>query len=150
VQNAQAAFRESDLVLVMVEATQAAPEDDFLFVVQRLKDFKKPVFLLINKIDLIEKKTLLPLIDAYEKIFPFREIIPLSARYGSGVAHLEKSLLSYLPEGPKYYPEDLFTDQTERFMVSEIIREKIFVLLHREIPYSIAVVIEEFNERNPG
>lgn len=150
VQTAQAAFRESDLVLVMVEATQAMPEDEFLFVVECLKKFEKPVLLLINKIDLVEKQTLLPLIDAYQETFPFREIIPLSALHGSGVEHLEKFLLSYLPEGPKYYPDDLFTDQTERFMVAEIIREKIFVLLQQEIPYSIAVAIEEFNERKPG
>ena len=150
VQVAQAAFRESDLVLVMVEATQSMPEDEFLFVVQCLKNFKKPVFLLINKIDLIEKPALLPFIDVYQEIFPFREMIPLSALHGSGVEQLEKFLLSYLPEGPKYYPDDLFTDQTQRFMVSEIIREQIFVLLQQEIPYSISVAIEEFNERRPG
>lgn len=149
VQAAQAAFRETDLVLVMVEATQAAPDDHFFLVIDCLKGFKKPVFLLINKIDLIEKHALLPFIDEYQKIFPFREIIPLSALHGSGVEHVEKFLLQYLPEGPKYYPEDQFTDQTERFMVSEIIREKIFVLLQKEIPYSIAVAIEEFTERNP-
>ncbi|HPD61234.1 MAG TPA: GTPase Era [Thermodesulfobacteriota bacterium] len=150
VQTAQAAFRESDLVLVMVEATQATPGNEFLFVVRCLKGFKKPVFLLINKIDLIEKQALLPFIDVYQAIFPFQEIIPLSALHGSGVDHLEKLLLHYLPEGPKYYPDDLYTDQTERFMVAEIIREKIFVLLQQEIPYSIAVAIEEFNERQPG
>jgi GTP-binding protein Era len=150
VQAAQAAFRESDLVLVMVEATQAMPEDEFLFVVECLKNFEKPVFLLINKIDLVEKQALLPFIDVYQATFPFREIIPLSALHGSGVEHLEKFLLSYLPEGPKYYPDDLFTDQTERFMVAEIVREKIFLLLQQEIPYSIAVAIEEFNERKPG
>jgi GTP-binding protein Era len=150
VQAAQAAFRESDLVLVMVEATQTMPEDEFLFVVQCLKNFEKPVFLLINKIDLVKKHALLPFIDAYQETFPFREIIPLSALHGLGVAQLEIFLLRYLPEGPKYYPGDLFTDQTERFMVAEIIREKIFVLLQQEIPYSIAVAIEEFNERKPG
>ena len=150
VRAAQAAFRESDLVLVMVEATQAMPEDEFLFVVQCLKNFEKPVFLLINKIDLVEKHALLPFIDAYQETFPFREIIPLSALHGSGVDQLEIFLLRYLPEGPKYYPGDLFTDQTEKFMVAEIIREKIFVLLQQEIPYSIAVAIEEFNERKPG
>ena len=150
VQAAQAAFRESDLVLVMVEATQAIPQDEFLFVVECLKNFEKPVFLLINKIDLVEKQALLPFIDFYQTTFPFREIIPLSALHGSGVEQLEKFLLSYIPEGPKYYPDDLFTDQTERFMVAEIIREKIFVLLQQEIPYSIAVAIEEFNERKPG
>ena len=150
VQAAQAAFRESDLVLVMVEATQAMPQDEFLFVVECLKNFEKPVFLLINKIDLIEKQALLPFIDFYQTTFPFREIIPLSALHGAGVEQLEKFLLSYIPEGPKYYPDDQFTDQTERFMVAEIIREKIFVLLQQEIPYSIAVAIEEFNERKPG
>jgi GTP-binding protein Era len=76
--------------------------------------------------------------------------VPISALHGSGVEQLENFLLSYLPEGPKYYPDDLFTDQTERFMAAEIIREKIFVLLQQEIPYSIAVTIEEFNERKHG
>ena len=150
VQTAQEAFRESDLVLVMVEATQTTPEDEFLFVVHCLRGFEKPVFLLINKIDLIEKPALLPFIEVYRDTFGFQEIIPLSALHGSGVDQLEKLLVRYLPEGPKYYPDDLFTDQTERFMVAEIIREKIFLLLQQEIPYSIAVAIEEFNERKPG
>ena len=150
VQAAQSAFRESDIVLVMVEATQATPEDEFLFVVNCLKGFEKPVFLLINKIDLIEKQALLPFIDVYQETFPFREVIPLSALHGSGVEELEKILLRYLPEGVNYYPDDLFTDQTEPFMAAEIIREKIFVLLQQEIPYSIAVAIEEFNEGKPG
>ena len=150
VQAAQTAFQESDIVLLMVETTEAIPGEEFHFIVQHLKDFGKPVFLLINKIDLLEKQKLLSLIDAYQEVFTFQEIIPISALHGSGTDQLEKCLLSYLPKGPKYFPDEAFTNQTERFMVAEIIREKIFILLQQEIPYSIAVEIEEFKERKPG
>lgn len=150
VQVAQAAFRESDLILVMVEAFRTQPDEDFLYVKEGLQGIEKPVLLLINKIDLIEKKALLPLIDTYRSFFPFQEIVPLSGLTGLGTDGLERSLLKYLPEGPRYFPEDMYTDQPERFLVAEIIREKIFMLLHQEIPYSIAVEVNEFSERDSG
>jgi len=150
VQSAQAAFQESDIIMVMVDAIESESSEDFDYILPQLKEINKPVFLLINKIDLIEKPTLLTLIDTYRKLFSFAEIIPISALKGEGIPELEKCLLNYLPEGPKYFPEELFTNQTERFMVSEIIREKIFLLLHQEIPYSVAVEIEEFKEIKPG
>ena len=149
-QTTRAAFQESDIVLLMVEATQTVSEDDFSFLLEPLRHCEKKVFLLINKIDLIEKQKLLPLIDSFQTLFPFQEIIPMSALHGAGVEKLENFLLRYLPEGPKYFPEEMYTDQPERFMVAEIIREKIFVFLHREIPYSVAVGIEEFTERKGG
>jgi GTP-binding protein Era len=150
VRMAQAACRESDIVLTMVETTNPQPTDDFLYLMEDLKEAKNPVMLLINKIDLIEKSALLPMIDTYRSLFPFQEIIPLSALTGSGLDQLEQSLVSYLPEGPPYFPEDMYTDQPERVLAAEIIREKVFMLLHQEIPYSIAVQVEEFSERGSG
>jgi len=150
VKTAQSVFRESDIILVMVEATQSLPGDEFDYVRKGLRKIKKPVFLLINKIDLIEKRALLPLIDAFRTFTHFREIIPISALTGSGVDQLEKSLLNYLPEGPRFFPENVYTDQSERFLAAEIIREKTFLLVRKEIPYSIAVEINEFKERRDG
>jgi len=150
VKTAQSVFRESDIILVMVEATQSLPGDEFDYVRKGLQKIKKPVFLLINKIDLIEKRALLPLIDAFRTFPHFREIIPISALTGSGVDQLEKSLLNYLPEGPRFFPENMYTDQSERFLTAEIIREKTFFLVRKEIPYSIAVEVNEFKERGNG
>ena len=150
VEIAQAVFRESDIILMMVEVPKPIPGEEFNYVRKGLQKIKKPVFLLINKIDVIEKAALLPLIDEYRSLFPFREIIPVSALIGSGVKCLEKSLLDYLPEGPQFFPNDMYTDQPERFLAAEIIREKIFLFLQKEIPYSIAVEVNEFGERNGG
>ena len=150
VEIARAAFKECDIILVMIEAPKPLVGEEFDYVRKSLNNIEKPVFLLINKIDLIEKTELLPLIDEYRTLFPFQEIIPISALNGSGVDQLEETLLNYLPEGPRFFPEDMYTDQTERFLVAEIIREKIFILLRKELPYSVAVEINEFKERNDG
>jgi len=150
VEIAQAVFRESDIVLMMVEAIGPIPEESFRYAKKGVQDIQKPLLLLINKIDLIDKRSLLPLIEKYQTLFPFQEIVPVAARTGSGIGELEKSLLNYLPEGPQFFPEDMYTDQPERFLAAEIIREKAFMLLERELPYSIAVEIQEFKERNNG
>jgi len=150
VETAQAALRECDSILVLVEAQKPQPGDEFNYLKKGLKGLKKPVLLLINKIDLVEKMALLPLIETYQSIFPFQEIIPVSALTGSGVGRVEGSLLNYLPEGPRYFPESMYTDMPERFLAAEIIREKIFLLIRHEIPYSIAVEVNEFNERREG
>ena len=147
VEIARAALRESDIVLMMVEAPGPIPEEAFRYAKKSLQEIQKPILLLINKIDLIDKRELLPLIEMYQTLFPFREIIPVSALTGSGTDELEKSLLNYLPEGPQFFPEDMYTDQTQRFLAAEIIREKAFMLLQKEIPYSLAVEVREFSER---
>jgi len=150
VEIAQAAFRESDVVLMMVEAPGPIPEEAFRYAKKSFQKIQKPTFLVINKIDLIDKTGLLPLIEEYQTLFPFREIVPVSALTGSGMDELEKILLNYLPEGPQFFPEDMYTDQPERFLAAEIIREKAFMLLQKEIPYSVAVEVLDFSERNNG
>jgi len=115
-------------------------------MIESLKGSRGVPFLIINKIDLVKKESLLPLIDQYQKLHSFQEIIPVSAITGEGVDILLDEILKYLPESPLYYPADMITDQTERFLVSEIIREKVIQHSYQEIPYSTAVTIEEFKE----
>jgi GTP-binding protein Era len=110
----------------------------------------KPVILLLNKIDLIEKKNLLTLIELYNKEFPVKAIIPISALKQDGLEIVEKEIINYLPKNPPYYPPDVLTEHPERFFVSELIREKIFEKFYQEIPYSTEVIIEEFREREKG
>ena len=105
------------------------------------------VFLLINKIDTIKKAEILPIIERYSALYPFDEIIPVSSLKGDGLDILLKKIIDYLPEGPKYYPDDIFTDQIERFMVAEIIREKVMNLTREEIPYSVAVEVIQWEEK---
>ncbi len=104
------------------------------------------MFLLINKIDMVQKSTLLPLIEEFSRLCKFEEIFPVSALHGDNIAELEESIMRRLPEGPQYFPEDAVTDQPMRFIAAELVREKIFQLTYEEIPYSVAVGIEEFRE----
>lgn len=150
VEAAWAALKECDVVLLMVEAGHVRQDEDFSYARKGLAKAAKPVILVINKIDLVEKTALLPLIDAYRSLYPFQEIVPLCALSGSGVGNLTDCLLTYLPEGPQYFPEDAYTDQPERFLVAEIIREKIFLYARQEIPYSTSVEINEFKVRDDG
>ena len=108
-----------------------------------------PVVLALNKMDLLPPEQLLPVIDWYRTLHPFAAIIPISALKGKGVETLLAELVAFLPEGPQYYPDDIPTDATERFIAAEIIREKIFLLTRDEIPYSTAVVIDAFEEGDP-
>ncbi len=103
---------------------------------------------MINKIDLVRKETLLPIIDQYQRLHPFQKIIPVSAITGDGIDILLDEMMRVLPESPPFFPEDMITDQTERFWVSEIIREKVIHQSYQEIPYSTAVTIEEFKEQS--
>ena len=107
----------------------------------------KPVILIINKIDLVSKSRLLPIMERYSQLRAFEQIIPISALRGDGVDVWVPSYLKSCPEGPKFFPEDMITDLSERFLVSEFIREKVIQLTREEIPYSTAVEVEEFNER---
>lgn len=137
-----------DCVVYLVDAEkERAEEGDF--IIGNLKRLKCPVILAINKVDLVKKQKLLPLMDRWSRLFPFKEIVPVSALKGDGVELLVDIISKVLPEGPRYFPEDMITDQPERFIVSEIIREKVFHLTHEEVPYSVAVTVEEFTER-PG
>jgi len=148
VEQAREACRGVDVILYLVEAQ--APADAFSQENLRLLgEAGAPVFLLINKIDLIPRTQLLQIIERYAARFDFAEIIPVSAVKGEGVDDLNATLLKYLPEGPAYYNEDLVTDLPERFIVAEMVREKVMRLTHEEVPYGCAVTVETFEER-PG
>ncbi len=144
VKTAKNVVREVDLILFMVEPEEPQASDKY--IIELLKGLEKPVFLLINKVDVVKKPLLLPIIDTYSKLYLFKEIIPISALTGEGVDDLLKSIVGYLLEGPKYYPDDIITDQIESFMVSEIIREKIIAETEEEVPYSVAVEVREWEE----
>jgi GTP-binding protein Era len=137
-----------ELVLLIVDVTRKFAQADQL-VLDMAKKAHTPVFLLLNKIDLLRgaKDKLLPVIDEYRKLHDFREIIPLSARKLEGLDLLLEKLIRFLPEGPRYFPEDQVTDQPVRFMVSEIIREQVLVETSEEVPYATTVVIEQFEEK---
>jgi GTP-binding protein Era len=139
---------EVDVILFMVEPHE--PKRGDRSIIDLLKKVKTPVFLLINKIDTVKKSEILPVIDTFEKSYLFKEIIPVSALKQDGISILCDSIYEYLPQGPKYYPDDLITDQLERFMVSEIIREKIIDVTEEEIPHSVAVEVVQWNERDDG
>lgn len=145
VKAALSTFDEVDIILFMVEAGATAGPGD-RHIVEMLTGLRKPVFLLINKIDSLPKNTVLPQIEEYRHLYPFKEIFPVSALCGDNVDRLLDAIIQELPEGPQYFPEDIATDQPMRFIASEIIREKIFQLTYQEIPYSIAVGIEDFKE----
>ena len=136
---------DSDLILFIVEAQSELDQND-RFIVEALRDIATPVILAINKIDLVKKELLLPMIDRLKDLHAFREIIPLSAVKGFNVDTLLGQIWKILPEGPPYFPEDMMTDVTERFLAQEMIREKITLLSHHEIPYSTAVTVDTFKE----
>jgi GTP-binding protein Era len=140
-------YNEVDAILLLVEATTAPGAGD-KFIIDTLAKVKTPVILVINKIDLVNKEKLLPLIQAYSALYSFAEIIPISA-LSKDLGNLVSVITARLPEGPQYFPDDQLTDQPERFIVAEMVREKIFRLTKDEIPYSTAVLIEEMKEE-PG
>jgi GTP-binding protein Era len=140
-----ASGRDADILLFLIEATDPHVEKD-QEMIDSLQGCIGVPFLVINKMDLVRRQNLLPIMDQYQRLHPFEEIIPISAKTGEGVEILLNEILRVLPESPPYYPEDMITDQTERFWVSEIVREKIIHQSYQEIPYSTAVTIEEFKE----
>jgi GTP-binding protein Era len=145
VRAAIASGQDADVLLFLIEAAAPLIEKDQQMI-ESLRGSSGVPFLVINKIDLVRRKNLLPLMDQYQKLHPFKEILPISAITGEGIDILLDEILKVLPESPPYYPEDMVTDQTERFWVSEIIREKVIHQSYQEIPYSTAVTIEEFKE----
>ncbi len=145
---ARSAISGVDLLMLVVEATTAA---DPVFIQDVLKKVTIPVVLVINKIDLLaDKNQVLKKIADWAALFPFKEIVPVSAGRNDGVEHLVKVVSGYLPEGPAMFPDDILTDMPEKFIVAEMIREKIFRLTRDEVPYSTAVVVESFIERENG
>ena len=139
------AMREVDVLALVVDASvKPGPGDRYML--DALKDVKTPVILVLTKVDLISKPRLLPLLDHYRQAYQFVEFVPVSAVDGTNVDTLEQLFLQYLPEGDPLYPPDYLTDQTERFFVSEIVREQVLQLTHDELPFSTAVVIDRFDE----
>jgi len=145
VSTAMSVFNDVNLLLLITDAGVPIGRDDTL-IVRSLKDISIPVVLVINKIDLIAKERLLPLIDSLRDRYPFEEIVPVSALKGFNVDRLLSIIEKILPEGPHYFPDDMITDRPERFLAAEMIRERVTLLTHKEVPYSTAVVIDSFKE----
>ena len=147
---AMESLTEVDLVLFLVDVSLPLPvkvqEKKAAELSEYMQRITSPAILVLNKIDLIDRKKVLPLIDSYSKLFPFKAVVPVSALGGDGLDSLFSEILSLLPMGPRYFPEDIPTDASERFLCAEIVREKVFLLTSQEIPYSTAVQIESFKE----
>ena len=154
------ALETRDAVLLIVDATRrldlpesgeaSRGESEDAFVFELLRKLDCPVFLLINKIDRIERAKLLPLIERLASLYDFAEVIPISALKRDGLDRLLTKLIDVLPKGERYFPKDQFTDQPERFLAAELIRERILMETGEEVPYASAVVVERFEEPRPG
>ena len=139
------ALEERDLVLLIVDASIGFGKGDE-FAVELVKEYSPKCILLLNKIDSMAKPRLLPLMDRYAKLYDFEEIIPISAKSGEGLQALAEEIVVRLPEGPRYFPPEIYTDQPERFLASEIIRERVICHTRQELPYVTAVLIDSFEE----
>lgn len=139
-------LNQVDIILFMVSGNESHGTGN-QYIIDLLKTTNTPVILLINKIDLLEKAEVIKLMDEYRQIYDFAEIIPISALTGDGVDRLIKVLTDYLPEGPQYYPEGMITDHPERFVISELIREKVLYNTREEVPHSVAVIVDQIEKR---
>jgi GTP-binding protein Era len=146
VEQARQAVREADVALWVVDASTGLSEEDH-HVAEVVREARVVVLVGINKIDLAEKKDLLPLMAELAKIVPDAELIPFSAEIGENLATLLRAVIERLPQGPRLYPEDEITDQTERAIVAEIIREKVMLETRDEVPYAVAVSVDSFEEK---
>lgn len=144
-ESALSALKEVDAVLFMVNATEHRGAGDN-FIINHLKTVEKPIYLLINKIDEISPDDIMPIIEQYKNALPFKDVYPISALQGNNVPELIETLVKTLPNGPQYYPADEVTDHPERFVISELIREKVLELTRQEIPHSTAVVVESIKD----
>ena len=144
-QEVAAALEGIDVLLLMVDASRMHPHADDLLL-EKAKRFRGRTILALNKVDRLPKPKLLPLIDAFRKAFDFAAILPISALKGAGCEDLIDEILKQLPEGEPYFPEDQVTDQPERFLAAEIIREKAIQVMYHEVPYALAVVVEKYEE----
>lgn len=138
----------ASLICLLIDATQKYGHGDE-FVLEILKNVRTPVFLLINKVDIVKKGNILLIIDKYKDLYPFKEIIPISAVRGTNVEVLEKLIYDYLPESEKIYSDDEISDQSERFLLAEIIREKVLNHVEKELPWATAVYIDTIERRAP-
>jgi GTP-binding protein Era len=139
------ALEERDLAVLIVDASAQFGKGDE-FAVELIKQYSPRAILALNKVDRVRKPNLLPLIDRYAKLYEWEEVFPISALKGEGVEELLEAVVRLLPEGPAYFPPEIYTDQPERFLASEMIREKVIAQTRQELPYVTAVLIEEFEE----
>ena len=145
VKSAYSALKEVDAVLFMVNISEKrGPGDDF--IIEKLKGIKTPIFLVLNKIDLVTPEVLLERVESYKDALDFAGVFPISVLQGNNVNELMEGLINALPEGPQYYPADQITDHPEYFVVSELIREKILQLTQEEIPHSVAVTVDKMQK----
>ena len=145
VKSAYCALKEVDAVLFMVNVSEKrGPGDDF--IIEKLKGIKTPIFLVLNKIDLVTPEVLLERVESYKDALDFAGVFPISVLQGNNVNELMEGLINALPEGPQYYPVDQITDHPEYFVVSELIREKILQLTQEEIPHSVAVTVDKMQK----
>ncbi|QED48677.1 GTPase Era [Cytobacillus dafuensis] len=144
---AQNTLKEVDVVLFMVNAEEGYGRGEE-FILEKFQSIRTPIFLVINKIDQVHPDELLTIIESYKEKYNFSEIIPISALEGNNVETLLEQIKKYIPEGPQYYPADQVTDHPERFIVSELIREKALHLTREEIPHSLAVLIDKMERRD--
>jgi GTP-binding protein Era len=147
---AMESLSDVDIVVFMIDASVPLPEkmkkkklEEYLSYMDKITC---PAVMVLNKVDLIDRVKLLPMIKSYSELYPFHAVVPLSALHGDGDENLVTELLALLPLGPRYFPEDIPTDASERFLCGEIIREKVFLLTGQEIPYSTAILIDSFKE----
>lgn len=147
VESALSTLNEVDAVLFMVNATQKRGRGDD-FIIERLRNVKKPIYLVINKIDQIHPDKLLQIMDDYRNTLDYAEVFPISALEGNNCPELIESLVNTLPEGPQYYPADQITDHPERFIAGELIREKVLELTREEVPHSVAVVVDRIHRED--
>jgi len=142
------ALATADLLCLLIDASQKHGHGDE-FVLETLRKLNTPLFLLINKADIVRKDTILPIIDRYKDLLPFKEIIPISALRGTNLDVLEKKIYGYLPEAEKLYGDDMITDQTLKFRLAEAIREKLLKRVSEELPFVTAVFVDRIEERRP-
>jgi GTP-binding protein Era len=141
-------LEEVDIVLFMIEATDSRPGPGDLYIIEQLKKIKTPIFLIINKVDLIKKEQVLSIIEQYRSLIKFKSIIPISAIKEDGIDVIIDELLCIIPEGPQYFPDHYITDQPEKLVIAEFIREKALENLSEEVPHGVGVEITHFNERD--
>jgi len=146
VNSAKASLKEVDIILLVAEPVDITHDSEMKAVLELLGKLEKPALLALNKIDLVKKENLLPLIESYSKLHCFDAIIPLSALYRDGLEALREELVKRLSPGPQFFPPDMITDKSEDFLIAEIIREKIYHETRQELPYSSAVVVEALDE----
>lgn len=144
---AEGTLNEVDIVLFLVEATDTVPGEGDLFILEQLKKLKSHVFLIINKIDTVKKEQILASIKNYSSLMNFKTIIPVSALNDEGTDIVIKEIKKLLPEGPKYFPDDIITDQPERMIAAELVREKVLNLVNEEVPHGVGVEVVSFKER---